>query len=136
MSSVLSGIGGVSTSQGNSVLISGVDSAPERIALTQKRLVIGREAISDIILEGNTVSRKHAEMFIDPFGRWWIRDLQSRNGIYVGDRKVTEWALKPGDQVQIGDYTLTYESGQTPVTANANSTLSTLHTSEDTGQLL
>ena len=135
MSSVLSGIG-ISTSMGNSVLISGPDSAPERIALTQKRLVIGREAISDIILEGNTVSRKHAEMFLDPFGRWWIRDLGSRNGIYVGDRKVTEWALRPADQVQIGDYTLTYESGQTPATANANATLSTLHTSDDTGQLL
>ena len=135
MSSVLSGVG-ISTSFGNSLLITGAESAPERVALTQKRLVIGREAISDIILEGNTVSRKHAEMFLDPFGRWWVRDLGSRNGIYVGDRKVSEWALRPGDQVQIGEYTLTYESGQTPATANANATLSTLHTSDDTGQLL
>jgi serine phosphatase RsbU (regulator of sigma subunit) len=133
MSSVLSGLG-VSTSIGGALLITGADAPPERVVLSQKRLVIGREATSDIILEGNTVSRKHAEMFLDPFGRWWIRDLGSRNGIYVGDRKVNEWALRPGDAVQIGDYLLTYESGQTPQTANA--TLSTLHTSEDTGQLL
>jgi sigma-B regulation protein RsbU (phosphoserine phosphatase) len=133
MSSVLSGLG-VSSAIGGALLISGGDAPPERIVLSQKRLVIGREATSDIILEGNTVSRKHAEMFLDPFGRWWIRDLGSRNGIYVGDRKVNEWALRPGDSVQIGDYMVVYESGQAPATASA--TLSTLHTSEDTGQLL
>ena len=97
-------------------------------------LVIGRDIGSDIVLEGNTVSRKHAEMFLDPFGRWWVRDLGSRNGIYAGDRKVNEWALRPGDVVQVGDYFLTYESGQPSAASNA--TLSTLHTSEDTGQLL
>src|SRR6185312_6272998 len=106
MSSVLSGVW-ISTSFGRSVLITGSAAARARLAISQKRLVIGREAISDVILEGNTVPRKPAEMFLDPFGRWWIRDLGSRNGIYVGDRKVTEWALRPADQVQIGDYTLT-----------------------------
>src|SRR5258707_15854495 len=109
MSSLLSGME-VSGSVGGWLLVSGAGAPPQRISMSQKRMVIGRDAGTDIRLEGNTVSRKHAEMFLDPFGRWWIRDLGSRNGIYVGDRKVTEWAVRPGEPIQIGDYMLTYEA--------------------------
>lgn len=136
MSSVLSGLES-SSAVGGALLITGGEQPARRVALTQKQMVIGRDVGTDIRLEGNTVSRKHAEMFLDPFGRWWIRDLGSRNGIYVGDQKVNEAPVRPGEPIQIGDYLLNFEAPRGGTTsAAANATLSTLHTSEDVGPLL
>ncbi|HEV8292377.1 MAG TPA: FHA domain-containing protein, partial [Tepidisphaeraceae bacterium] len=54
-----------------------------RQTVTGQRLTIGRSAENQIRLDRTTVSRRHAEVFLDPFQRWWIRDLQSRNGTQV-----------------------------------------------------
>ncbi len=46
-----------------------------RRVLAETHLVIGRVPGVQILLDHHTVSRRHAEMYCDPFGRWWIRDL-------------------------------------------------------------
>jgi serine phosphatase RsbU (regulator of sigma subunit) len=61
-----------------------------------------------LVLDHHTVSRRHAEMVCDPFGRWWIRDLGSTNGTLVNDEPVYERVLNPGDRIAIGDYMLTF----------------------------
>jgi len=42
--------------------------------------VIGRSAKNDVVLDNVEVSRQHARIFRDPFHRWIIEDLKSRNG--------------------------------------------------------
>jgi serine phosphatase RsbU (regulator of sigma subunit) len=79
-----------------------------RRVLTESHLVIGRVPGVQVLLDHHTVSRRHAEMFCDPFGRWWIRDLASTNGTTVNDEIVSERVLSPSDRVGIGDYTLTF----------------------------
>jgi sigma-B regulation protein RsbU (phosphoserine phosphatase) len=66
--------------------------------------IIGRATDAAIRLDRGTVSRQHAEVICDPFGRWWIRDMSSRNGLILGGRRVTERAIRDGDQFQIGDF--------------------------------
>src|SRR5947209_7721552 len=66
--------------------------------------IIGRATDAAIRLDRGTVSRQHAEVICDPFGRWWIRDMGSRNGLILGGRRVTERAIRDGDQFQIGDF--------------------------------
>jgi sigma-B regulation protein RsbU (phosphoserine phosphatase) len=59
------------------------DGPTSRRVLTESHLVIGRVPGVQILLDHHTVSRRHAEMYCDPFGRWWIRDLDSTNGTLV-----------------------------------------------------
>src|SRR5262249_61703183 len=82
--------------------------APMRRMLAESHVVIGRIPSVQLMLDHHTVSRRHAEMFCDPFGRWWIRDLGSTNGTLVNDEAVAERVLSPGDRVSIGDYTIAF----------------------------
>lgn len=46
------------------------------------------------------VSRIHAEIFLDPEGCLYVRDLNSRNGTYVNSQRIDAFAakaLQPGD---------------------------------------
>src|SRR5438309_981503 len=70
--------------------------------------IIGRATDAQIRLDRGTVSRQHAEVLCDPFGRWWIRDMGSRNGLILGGRRVTERAIRDGDQFQVGDFFVTF----------------------------
>lgn len=76
--------------------------------------VIGRTPGLALTLDHDTVSRKHAELFCDPFGRWWIRDLGSTNGTSVNDETVGERVLRSGDRIGIGDYRLRFNAGTVP----------------------
>jgi serine phosphatase RsbU (regulator of sigma subunit) len=71
--------------------------------------IIGRAADAQIRLDRGTVSRQHAELLCDPFGRWWIKDLNSRNGLLYFGRKVTERAIRSGDVFQLGEFTVRFE---------------------------
>src|SRR5262245_15382643 len=70
-----------------------------RRLLTESHVVIGRIPGVQLLLDHHTVSRRHAEMFCDPFGRWWIRDLGSTNGTLVNDEPVSEKVLRPTDRL-------------------------------------
>lgn len=79
---------------------------PRRVPLTEDRMIIGRGADAGVRLDSQTVSRQHAELFKDPYGRWWVRDLGSRNGTRVNGVKVQEHLLEPTDILQVEDFTL------------------------------
>ena len=80
-----------------------------RRSLAESPVVIGRVPGVQILLDHYTVSRRHAEMVCDPFGRWWIRDLRSTNGTVVNGDEVHEVVLSPGDRIVIGDYTIVFD---------------------------
>lgn len=85
------------------------DAPPVRRPLAESHIVIGRAPGVQLTLDHYTVSRRHAELFCDPFGRWWIRDLGSTNGTLVNDERINEKVLKPGDRIGIGDYTVEFQ---------------------------
>ena len=62
-------------------------------------LTVGREADCDINIPVPQLSRKHAELSIKG-GRLHIRDLNSSNGTFINDKKVTEAYAKPGDKIR------------------------------------
>jgi serine phosphatase RsbU (regulator of sigma subunit) len=80
--------------------------ATSRVPLVADRYVVGRVADAHIRLESELVSRSHAELLRDPFGRWWIRDLGSHNGTLVSGTRVKERMLRLGDVIEIGPFTL------------------------------
>lgn len=82
------------------------DGVPRREALSGSHLIIGRNPNAQIVLDHTTVSRSHAELVHDPFGRWWVHDLRSTNGTFINGRRVDEHMLGAGDEIGIGDFTL------------------------------
>ena len=80
--------------------------ATSRVPLVADRYVIGQVADAHIRLESRLVSHSHAELLRDPFGRWWIRDMGSKNGTVVSGIRVQERMLRLGDVIEIGPFTL------------------------------
>jgi hypothetical protein len=82
------------------------DPPPPLLALdwsgAQDELLIGRHRSCDIVLDGITVSRRHALLtFRD--GNWVLRDLASTNGTAVNGEPVVRCRLLPGDRLLLGD---------------------------------
>lgn len=64
-------------------------------------MTLGREDDNDIILDGDTVSGRHATV-LKSERVWTIKDENSRNGIYVNGKMIDrECFLKNGDIIQI-----------------------------------
>ena len=82
----------------------------------QARVFAGRDpqACQLAHLDG-TLSRRHAEIFIDPAGQVFMRDLGSANGTWVDGRSIGHEtiALRPGMQVWLGHVALgiTWQQG-------------------------
>ncbi|MFQ5994122.1 MAG: diguanylate cyclase domain-containing protein [Acidiferrobacterales bacterium] len=64
--------------------------------------LIGRGDDADLRLEGQSVSRKHAQVSVTSQGQVIIADLGSSNGTFVNGVQVHRQELKDGDQVQVG----------------------------------
>jgi diguanylate cyclase (GGDEF)-like protein len=73
---------------------------------------IGRGAENHIVLEGDSVSRRHAH--IEQRGAvWWTIDDGSTNGTYINDEQIPrEMALANGDRIKVGPTIFKYLSGQ------------------------
>jgi hypothetical protein len=71
-------------------------------------VTIGRSPASDIVLADPFVSSTHARLV--PRGQlYFVEDLGSTNGTFVGGREVTDAQLKPDDRLHIGETTFRYE---------------------------
>jgi len=80
----------------------------EQVVLQGPRVVIGRSSRCDLTLADDSISRNHAELILGPDG-WTLRDLDSRNGIEVNGRRVSQRALRDGDQLKIGSVAMQCE---------------------------
>lgn len=73
-----------------------------------RTVYIGRAATNQIVIKDERASRYHAEVFHSR-GKWVLRDLQSRNGTYVGQTRVMgDHDLVAGDVVKIADCQIAY----------------------------
>jgi len=89
------------------------DGKKSVVPLAGDRLLVGRGKEAQLHLTGEGVSRRHAELFRDPFGRWWIRDLGSSNGTLVNGFAVAERMLEQDDVITIGSHTLSMTASDT-----------------------
>jgi pSer/pThr/pTyr-binding forkhead associated (FHA) protein len=76
--------------------------------LRKDRLSIGRSRESDIFLEDLAVSRLHASIYRDDSGSYILRDENSANGTSVNGQRISEHRLNEGDEVQVGQTTMTF----------------------------
>lgn len=81
-----------------------------RYTLKETPLMVGRDESCPICINDESVSRRHAriEPMHDGYG---VVDLQSTNGTYVNDARVTMQQLKDGDYLRIGNGILRFLAG-------------------------
>jgi pSer/pThr/pTyr-binding forkhead associated (FHA) protein len=61
-------------------------------------------------IDSPTVSRHHARISVSRTAAT-IEDLQSKNGTYVRNERIhAETALADGDEIQVGDFVLTFRA--------------------------
>ena len=86
------------------------------IPLLKKNLLVGRRENCDIVLRFSNVSAQHCELNVND-GFWYVRNLNSRNGVKVNGTRVTERRIDPGDVLSIAKHG--YEVKYSPVNLGA-----------------
>ncbi len=84
----------------------------KRFVLEQSPFRVGRGSDNHVVLEGDSVSRRHAHW--ERRGEaWWIVDDGSTNGTYVNDELIArQQSLQNGDRIKIGGIIFKYLSGE------------------------
>jgi pSer/pThr/pTyr-binding forkhead associated (FHA) protein len=94
-----------------------VEGGPEQTwDLIDGTLTVGSKPENDIVIRGDGVSRYHAEV-VQEAGAWLIKDLGSRNGLFVGGDPADIHELQDGDEVVIGTIKLRFELVKPPAIA-------------------
>jgi adenylate cyclase len=88
----------------------------DAIPLKKKSVLIGRRESCDIVLRFTNVSAHHCQLTVNG-GYWYVKDLQSKNGVKVNDIRVTERRLDPGDTLSVAKHV--YEVQYSPVDLGA-----------------
>ena len=85
-------------------------TSKESIKLTRKRISIGRNKNSQIVINNNTISKDHAILEFDEDYNCIIKDLNSSNGTYVNGQRLKTIPLKlrTGDKIKFGNYDVEY----------------------------
>ena len=94
----------------NIILFGILKTKKEVYKLNKERISIGRNRLSQIVINNNTISKDHAIIEFDEDNNAIIKDLNSSNGTYVnGQRlKVMPMRLKTGDKITFGKYDMEF----------------------------
>ena len=83
----------------------------KRFVLEQQAIRVGRGAGNHIVLDGESISRRHVQ-FEQRGDAWFVVDLGSANGTYCNDKRISrEVVLKDGDRVKVGPTLFKFLSG-------------------------
>jgi two-component system cell cycle response regulator len=83
----------------------------KRFVLEQTTMRIGRGTDNHIVLDGDSVSRRHAH-FEQRNDAWYAVDDGSTNGTYVNERQIPEGVqLQNNDRIQVGPTIFKYLTG-------------------------
>lgn len=84
---------------GSLVPVGGGDPIP----LLKKTLLIGRRESCDIVLRFKNVSAHHCQLTVRG-GYWYVKDMESLNGVKVNDMSVTDRRLDSGDLISVAKH--------------------------------
>ena len=71
------------------------------------RVIAGRAPDNEIYIKSKFVSRHHAQLISDESG-CVVEDLNSTNGVYIGENRVKRYRLKDGEVISMGLHELVY----------------------------
>jgi len=71
------------------------------------RIIVGRSSDNEIFIKSKFVSRHHAQLVSDDDG-CVVEDLNSTNGVFLGEKQVKRYRLRDGDVLSLGVHELVY----------------------------
>jgi hypothetical protein len=74
-----------------------------------ERTLLGRSGQADVQLMEQEASRRHALILRQEDLTWWVGDLSSTNGTFVGIRRIGDHRLIAGDLLRIGKSIFEYQ---------------------------
>ena len=90
-------------SSGNALVVQSGGTRGYNHLLPAQDVVIGRDTGADIVVNDGKASRQHARLLYNN-GAWMVSDMQSANGTFVNDQRITAVTpLNSGDTLRIGD---------------------------------
>ncbi|MCB1734351.1 MAG: FHA domain-containing protein [Gammaproteobacteria bacterium] len=89
-----------------------VDAVGTRHAVVNRTCRIGRNSDCDVQLMNDSVSGYHADLLLDRDGGISIVDLGSTNGLRVNGDEVHQATVNDGDEIELGEVRLRFESAQ------------------------
>jgi HD-GYP domain-containing protein (c-di-GMP phosphodiesterase class II) len=106
------------------VLRGGREAGRPLTLMSGQAMTFGRLKSCDVQLEDESVSRRHCLLQARD-GACSVSDLQSANGTFVNESRVSTVDLEPGDSVRIGSTTLEFVSASAPDSSAARSLTNT-----------
>lgn len=79
----------------------------EPIRITADRFIIGRGPHCDLVIDSPRVSREHVALTRKGI-IFYIEDLNSSNGTWFGEERVTKRELESGDVINVGNQKVTF----------------------------
>ena len=89
--------------------------------LEKAATTIGRNTDNDIHLDDYAISGLHTVIvaeknpYLDDTQDFYVQDMESTNGTFVNNDRVTRHLLKQGDIVKVGSHEFTFDTGQNPI---------------------
>jgi len=96
--------------KGKLVVMTGADQGTE-VEINKARFSGGRSIINNLVLQDKAVSGTHFEIAARDDG-YRLRDLNSRNGLFVGDLRIREVFLRPGTTFRLGHTQIQFQPTQ------------------------
>jgi pSer/pThr/pTyr-binding forkhead associated (FHA) protein len=78
-----------------------------RIHEVEDGVVLGRANECDVVLHAGSISRRHARLSFEE-GSWFVVDLGSRNGVFLGEQRGLRLELTDGAIFRLGDLELRF----------------------------
>ncbi len=85
----------------------------QEYVLNKIDITIGKTTDNDIVIDNEAVSGRHVTLHQAESGSTILSDMNSINGVYVNDQRVTRHKLNDGDIIGIGHHQLVYNSDNT-----------------------
>ncbi len=97
------------------------------------RVIVGRSPDNEIYIKSKFVSRHHAQIVSDESG-CVIEDLNSTNGVFLGEKQVKKYRLRDGDTISLGVHELIYHDIRQESESDGSQTSSEESIDEDAEQ--
>ena len=85
-----------------------IPSSGSPIEITKQAALVGRDQACDVMLSDGSVSRRHAKIELRG-GSWAIVDQASANGTYIDSQRISDAALKDGQELRLGSLSFRVE---------------------------
>lgn len=93
-----------------SLVIHFPDGHTEEHDLDRPSHMVGREVGCEFVVPDQSISRRHARVFPDQHGRFYVEDNRSKNGTLLNGQPITRHALKHDDRITLGAIELVFRA--------------------------